>query len=222
MFCAIPLLWLAARRRRSGLQVLGVACLVLAVLLPLVGVLVTRPVLYDGHRHFLFVLPPMAALAGYAFSEFLVETSLPAAVRGAALVGLLAVAKLVLWDMAALHPYEYAYFNRLSGGLAAAQTRFETDYWGASYSEGIAWVVAHVPPLPDRPLTVASCNIPEELDYFLHQAHESPRLFQLASDPERADIFLATTRFDCYKTPGEVLHIVERMGVPLLYVIRRH
>jgi hypothetical protein len=222
LLCAIPLLWLAARRRRSGLQVLGIGCLVLAVLLPLVGVLVTQPVLYDGHRHFLFVLPPMAALAGYAFSEFLVEASLPAAVRGAALLGLVALAKLVLWDMATMHPYEYSYFNRLSGGLAAARTRFETDYWGASYSEGIAWVVEHVAPLPDRPLRVASCNVPEELDYFLQQAHESPRLFQLESNPAFADIFLATTRADCHKTAGEVLHVVERMGVPLLYVIRLH
>jgi hypothetical protein len=136
-------------------------------------------------------------------------------------LGLVAVAKLVLWDMAAMHPYEYAYFNRLSGGLAAAQTRFETDYWGASYSEGIAWVVEHVVPLPDRPLTVASCNIPEELNYYLQQSHESPRLFQLESDPKYADIFLASTRSDCHKTAGEVLHVVERMGVPLLYVIRK-
>jgi hypothetical protein len=36
-----------------------------------------------------------------------------------------------------------------------------------------------------------------------------------------ADIFLASTRSDCHKTAGEVLHVVERMGVPLLYVIRK-
>jgi hypothetical protein len=42
--------------------------------------------------------------------------------------------------MAALHPYEYIYFNRIFGGLPAAYDRFETDYFGLSLREGMEWI----------------------------------------------------------------------------------
>ena len=38
---------------------------------------------------------------------------------------------------------------------------------------------------------------------------------------EPHDILLATTRWDCQKTPGLVIHVIDREGIPLLYVIRR-
>jgi ketosteroid isomerase-like protein len=41
----------------------------------------------------------------------------------------------------------------------------------------------------------------------------------LADDP---DILLATTRYRCMEEMGQPVHVVERMGVPLLYVFERH
>ena len=46
-------------------------------------------------------------------------------------------------DMIALHPYEYAYFNRMFGGLPNAYRRHETDYWGLSMREGMEWINEH-------------------------------------------------------------------------------
>ena len=42
--------------------------LTLAATLPLVIAMVKRPALYNGIRHFIFVIPPMAVLAGVAFA----------------------------------------------------------------------------------------------------------------------------------------------------------
>src|SRR6195952_4056462 len=42
--------------------------LTLAAILPLVIAMVKRPALYNGIRHFIFVIPPMAVLAGVAFA----------------------------------------------------------------------------------------------------------------------------------------------------------
>ena len=42
--------------------------LTLAATLPLVIAMVKRPALYNGIRHFIFVIPPMAVLAGAAFA----------------------------------------------------------------------------------------------------------------------------------------------------------
>src|SRR5258705_12933047 len=42
--------------------------LTLAASLPLVIAMVKRPALYNGIRHFVFVIPPMAVLAGVSFA----------------------------------------------------------------------------------------------------------------------------------------------------------
>ena len=52
----------AARRKTILLM------LTLAATLPLVIAMVKRPALYNGMRHFIFVMPPMAVLAGVAFA----------------------------------------------------------------------------------------------------------------------------------------------------------
>ena len=48
-------------RRRAALLVMA-----LAALLPLALTIVLRPAMYNGIRHFLFVLPPLAVLGGIA------------------------------------------------------------------------------------------------------------------------------------------------------------
>jgi hypothetical protein len=130
---------------------------------------------------------------------------------------------LTLADMWTLHPYEYVYFNRLgAGGQAEASTRFETDYWGLSYKEGLEWVAANVPP-ESRPITIANCSQDFLTSYWIKT---TPALAaRLApgspySNPP-ARILLATTRYNCHKRPGKTLHVVERDGVPLVYVIEQ-
>jgi hypothetical protein len=38
-------------------------------------------------------------------------------------------------EMVQLHPYQYVYFNRMSGGLQAAATQYETEYYAHSFKE---------------------------------------------------------------------------------------
>ena len=59
--------------------------LTMAATLPLVIAMVKRPALYNGIRHFIFVIPPMAVLAGAAFAwtmEWLKRQSPPLAAGG--------------------------------------------------------------------------------------------------------------------------------------------
>ncbi|MET0388092.1 MAG: glycosyltransferase family 39 protein, partial [Polyangiales bacterium] len=60
-------------RQLSAERVLPLAMLGALVALPLLGVLIKHPVLYDGQRHFLFLLPPTAALLGVGVDGFLRE-----------------------------------------------------------------------------------------------------------------------------------------------------
>jgi hypothetical protein len=190
---------------------------------PLIGVWWQQPVLYDGLRHFLFLFPSLAVLAGVGWSAFIDATIFPVWSRQLLTAATVLALLLVVHDIVALHPYQYVYFNRLSGGLQSAVGRYETDYWGASYKEGLAWVAANVsPPVPGRPLRVSSCNdnSNRRIDYYRRTWTGAADRLTIAPEYRDADVFLAVTRYDCHKQPGDVLHIVERQGAPLLYVIR--
>ncbi len=119
--------------RRRLLQVL---LLVAWFALPLLYVVVRRPPMYDGMRHFLFILPPLFVLAAFTF-DFLVRRAhgwLPRAlVAGATLIALLPG----LTGIVRLHPYEYTYYNSFVGSTAGAFRNYETDYWLTCYKEAV-------------------------------------------------------------------------------------
>ena len=110
--------------------------LTMAAALPLVIAMVKRPALYNGIRHFVFVIPPMAVLAGVAFGRGMTwlkenrRSWQPVAVAAFAF-GLL----LPLSEMIRLHPYEYAHFNHIAGTVRTADNFFMLDYWGLALKQ---------------------------------------------------------------------------------------
>ena len=125
--------WALARRRRQPWAWL---LLVTAVLLPPAYAIVRGSTLYNGLRHFLFVIPPLAVLVG-AFATLLLRA---AARHGRVWLGVaLGVLGLFCadqaWALYRTHPHQHAFFNRASGGLARAIDRYETEYYGAVYQE---------------------------------------------------------------------------------------
>jgi hypothetical protein len=110
--------------------------LTLAATLPLLIAMVKRPALYNGIRHFIFVIPPMTVLAGVAFAwgmNWLKDNRRswqPAAVAVFAF-GLL----LPLSEMIRLHPYQYTHFNHIAGTVRAADDLYMLDYWGLAFKQ---------------------------------------------------------------------------------------
>lgn len=209
---------LALRARSQRLLPTGLVAF--SLVFPLTAALVTRPTLYDAHRHCLFLFPALAALGGIGIAAFTSSSCIWKSVRLTALGVWLSAALLVAIEIVQLHPYEYVYFNRTVGGLRGAVGRYETDYWGASYREGLDWVVKHVH--EDRPLRLAACDSSAagRLFYYLQRWPEAKGRFSLIDDPSQADLFLAVTRLDCHRrVPAEVLHVIERQAAPLLYVL---
>ncbi|WP_257449017.1 hypothetical protein [Archangium lipolyticum] len=191
--------------------------LLFAVLFPIAAAIVARSTVYDGMRHFLFVLPPLAVLAAWGVSS-LWDVVGPRAVRVGVAVACAAGMAWVVGEMVSLHPYQSVYFNRLlAGGLRGAAGRFETDYWGASYREAAEWLLREYHPDTNEPIVVANRSVDFLSSYFLERA--SGGRFMGASDGRDPHIILTTERWDWHKrTPGRLLHVVSRQGVPLAYV----
>jgi len=101
--------------------------------IPFFYVLLRQPPMYDGFRHFLFIVPPLFVLAGIALDavfHWLKRTWLQAALVLALLLpGIIPGIR--------LHPYQYTYYNQFVGGTGAAAQRFETDYWLTCYKEAV-------------------------------------------------------------------------------------
>ena len=108
--------------------------LILLWFLVLVGyVLFRKPAMYDGIRHFLFILPPTFIFTGFAF-EFILSRNTTDWLRAALLFlfmvpGIQAIVR--------LHPYEYTYYNSFIGGTDNAFRKYETDYWLTCYKDAV-------------------------------------------------------------------------------------
>ncbi len=104
--------------------------------LPLVYVLAMRPPMYDGFRHFLFIVPPLFVFAGLG------ADALMRWITSRRLQGLLALVLLLpgLYAGLRLHPYQYTYYNLYAGGTHGAAYRYETDYWLTCYKDAMGWI----------------------------------------------------------------------------------
>lgn len=115
--------------------------LLAAFIIPTLYVILLRPPMYDGFRHFLFILPPVFATCGLGLEAI----SQTAKKIGSGLVMLnwlraTTISVLILpgvFGAAQLHPYEYAYYNSFVGGTGGAFRVYETDYWLTCYKEAV-------------------------------------------------------------------------------------
>ena len=219
--CAVGVVLVARRFGKMEDRGRAVFVLVLLQILFLPGVAALRhSTVYGGMRQFLFVLPGIAALAtaGLAWAY----RALPHGwARVAAWLAVGAACAVVVADMAAIHPYEYAYFNRLAGGLGAAASRYETDYWGLSLREAAEWLNEHDgaqqevivggSPYGASPFAAPRFRV-RELDYALGDAMPVRRPFYYVTLPRYG--------LDALFGACPVVHRVTRQG-GVLAIVRR-
>lgn len=205
---------------RTRLRVVQCAWVAAVAVLPVGWVVARHTPLYDGLRHFLFVVPLLAVLAGVGAASWL--QSRPRrrhGIVGATVLGLLGA--ITAADMVALHPYEALYFNRVvAGGLARAVERYETDYWCLTYKEGAEWLLARFAGAHcEEKVRVAGQSILLQTSYYFRKTEEGRRLFSPVSLDDDPHFAMTTTRFGDHRhTPGRVIHTVERQGASLLYI----
>ena len=185
---------------------------VLAVILPVLVTIVTRPAMYNGIRHFVFVLPPFAALAGLAGAHFAERLRHYGKVAvGAGIVALIAGTAFPIIDMARLHPYEYTDYNRLAGGVSHARQNYMLDYWGLSLTQASRQLLADISDRHERPphgqWTIAVCGPHPPVAVAL-----GPR-FTTTWNPKGADFAMVVGEFYCAKLDAPVVFDIVREGV---------
>jgi hypothetical protein len=187
--------------------------LTLAASLPLVIAMVKRPALYNGIRHFVFVIPPMAVLAGVSFAWGMNWLKVnhrrwqPAALAVFAF-GLL----LPLSEMIRLHPYEYTHFNHIAGTVRTADNFFMLDYWGLALkqaSDGLReeLVERQESPPQGRKWKVAVCGPQRPAQVALGPD------FTIGWDSQSADFAMTLGEFYCKGLTAPVMVEIKRDDV---------
>jgi len=200
-----------ARRRELGL-------IAFAAIFPVACQVITEGPALDGWRHFLFVFPPIAILAGVGLSASI--SALARLHRGTMIVWLAIVSTGYTWTAGKLyhlHPYEYLYYNQLVGGLEGASRRFVTDYWVNIMPEAVEELhdfLDRTEPATAKTNTyrVAVCG--ERVSY---EEYARPNLQWLRMHDWRlADFYIAPTHMNCDRIlAGKVIGKIERLGVTI-------
>jgi hypothetical protein len=190
----------------------AVLSILLAASLPVLATVAARPAMYNGIRHFVFILPPLAILGGLAAAWISRRLEL---YGGLALIaGLLVFTAGIVSpaiEMTRLHPYEYTYYNHIAGGVVGARPRYMLDYWGLSLTQASRQLLATIEQkhetAPAGQWTVAVCGPHPPVSVVL-----GPQ-FKLTWDPKDADFAIQLGEFYCAKLDAPLLFKVVRDGV---------
>jgi Dolichyl-phosphate-mannose-protein mannosyltransferase len=205
-------------------QYKDITLLSLTVIVPLVCQVICHGPAFSGLRHFLFVIPSLAVLAGIGLDRVL--SWLQTRGRMVAGAGLALLAACLLSDavtLVRLHPYEYLVYNSLVGGLDGASRRYDLDYWFGSMPEAINYLEAYLrrtepgnESWPTRIYSVAVCG--ERLPF--DKAVTLPQLkWDFRQEWNQSDFFIAPTQMNCDgDVDGKIIGTVERLGVVIAYI----
>jgi hypothetical protein len=202
-----------AQRQVAVTKRATILIVVLAATVPVVIACLTRPAMYNGIRHFVFLVPPFAVLGGAAGAWVIARSALTS--RAAAAIAAAIIAGGILLptvDMIRLHPYEYTHFNKIAGGVRAADERYMLDYWGLAFKQAADGLREKLAERQEAPTASARWRIAVCGPQRPAQT-ELGTEFVTTGDPAGADFAMMLGEFYCLKLNAPILVEVERDGV---------
>jgi len=128
---AVSLVICVIRAWKKQMEWKSIGIILAWFVIPFSYVIVTKPSMYDGYRHFLFIIPPIFILTSITFDAVLSLIYK----HWVSVLFIVAIAMPGIYESIHLHPYEYTYYNAFTGGISGAFRKFETDYWLTCYKE---------------------------------------------------------------------------------------
>jgi len=117
--------------------------LLISLFFPLVFVISIKSNVYSSWRQFLFLYPVIILLSASGIiylSEVLKNRYMKFALAGI----IVFLAYHPVRFSVSNHPYEYIYYNQLTGGLKGAYGNYETDYYYTGQTEASEWLINYL------------------------------------------------------------------------------
>jgi hypothetical protein len=207
-------------RTHDRARLLSYLIVCFAAVFPIAYAVAIKAVLFDGMRHFLFVVPPIVTIAAIMLDRLIDWPKARLAQRA-----LLTV--LVLYGvyhaslMVRLHPNQYIYYNAFIGGTDGAAGNFKLDYWANSYAETVEKLEAYLrdqygDDFESMTFRVKVCGPPVPASYYF------PANFRMTDKDREAEFFVSFTNEECHRSlAGTEVARVERLGTLLSVAIDR-
>jgi hypothetical protein len=216
--------------RSKAVPMLETGMMMFSFIFPLWYAMYKHSSLHDGWRHFIFVYPSIVVLAALGWSLWL-SSSRTITSRRLYLVLLVLLLSENIYAIFTLHPYQYAYFNPLFGGLKKAYGNFETDYWMLSIKEASKWLKQHEHIGSGGKSCVIATNCMYPATIYLNDPAKGIRTDYVRyyeRSEHRWDYALYYSRFvdrsqllNLTWPPKGTIHTIEADGIPLCAIVRR-
>ena len=195
---------------------------------PLLFAVLTRPLVYNGWRHFYFVYAGVVLLGARGLSAcigFLRRRTGEYGMHRVFAAGLCLFFAWTAADIAKNHPYQYAYYNRL--GHRNAETQMELDYWVVSTRNAMQRLLKE-PRDESLPLQIGARDDMSQLGLdrsFATLAAGEQAALEVVADPDAPYLFSNTTYAIIYEVdPPEGYHVLftlDSYSIPICTVYER-
>lgn len=197
----------------------GLLVVAVAALCPPIFVITRGSVIFDGLRHVLFIIPPLAVLAAWGLLRL--APCIVCFPRTAVIIAVLQLVASAL-RMTTLHPLEYVSMNAFSGGTIGAEGRFDLDYWSAAATEAVRNLEARL----SAELTPNRFGSPHVLVCIGYRENMVGPMFSqpwiVETETATADYIIETERSKCGQgVAGKVIDNVQRSRVSFALTIER-
>ena len=203
-----------AQKRRQWRSRIGVmyGLLVFSAACPVAYSVIKQPSLYDGMRHFLFVLPPLVTVSALSFHHALSSWQGKTAVLVAAVA--VGSSSVVAREMIRLHPNQAVYFNHvIAGSVDEVSNRYETDYWRHAQKQALRWIAENYRNQYDRKIRVYS--------RFIWIKEQMPIGLEFVDYTAVPDFYIGSNRYDEHRTiPGEIVHTIRAGKAELVHIVK--
>lgn len=117
---------------------------ILWIILGMIPFILPGQRVYDGIRHFLFIVPAICIIAGAGLNylRFIVEKYLKKRLTYIIMIFLYLG---LFYSVFSYHPFYTVYYNSLVGGPKGAYGRFSLEYWGNAYKSACHWLNKKAP-----------------------------------------------------------------------------
>jgi len=198
--------------------------LLFGAIFPIAYVVLIKAPVYNGWRHLMFIYPFIVVVTALGINELFLLVKAQTTRYIASGILMIAMIDLFVWQIRAF-PYNYVYYNHLSGGLSSIYKRYDTDYQQLSTYEGVNWLLKNEKDLK-KPVTILSNNPSLRYEY---DSTEVKFRYVAIKDmwlPEWdyavvSTIFLNDKTIEAMFPPYGTIHTVERFSVPLTFVVKR-
>ena len=210
---------------RHAHEILYWLALIAWLVLPLAAILILHSVVYDGWRQMFFIYPSILLIAVFGLKTAYENLSnlLGKPIWFNVLAGAILIAGLLepLIFIVQYHPNENVYFNFIAGDPAILRQKFDQDYWGLSYKQGIDFILAND---PSKKINIAIADLPgnEYIKYMLAPEQASRLNIIPLTNLTNGDYFITTYRFhpDDYSF-GEDYYSLSIRGTIILTVYKK-